>query len=82
MNDKLIALLLVTGSSLLALFFIFKQNFNLAVLCLTVMFTFSNLLRYRSFMRQGYVKEAKWMRNLAIFFGLATVAVIYILVTK
>ncbi|WP_107943342.1 MULTISPECIES: hypothetical protein [Metasolibacillus] len=82
MNEKVISMLLVIASSALAIFFIIKQNFNLAVLFLTVMFTFSNFFRYRSFMRQGYVKEAKWMRNLAIFFGLATVVVVFILVTK
>lgn len=82
MNEKVLSTILVAISSLAALFFVIKQNFELAVLCLTIMFTCSNYFRYRSFKSEGYIKEAKWMRSLAIFFGIATILVLYIVITK
>ncbi|KGR86080.1 hypothetical protein [Lysinibacillus odysseyi] len=80
MNEKVISLTLVTISSLLALYFVIVGNFELAVLFLTIMFTFTNFFRYRSFQQKGMEKEAKWMRNTAFFFGLLVLVVLYIVV--
>lgn len=80
MNEKVISLVLVTISSLLALYFVIKGNFELAVLFLTIMFTFTNFFRYRSFKQQGMEKEAKWMRNTAFFFLLLVFVVLYIVI--
>ncbi|MEO4054929.1 hypothetical protein [Solibacillus sp. CAU 1738] len=82
MNEKVLSTILVAICSVFAIFFVIKQNFELAVLFLTLMFTFSNFFRYRSFMSQGNIKEAKWMRGLAIFFSIASIAVLYIVLTK
>lgn len=80
MNEKVISLTLVTISSLLALYFVIVGNFELAVLFLTIMFTFTNFFRYRSFQQKGMEKEAKWMRNTAFFFALLVLVVLYIVV--
>jgi hypothetical protein len=30
--------------------------------------------------KQGYVKEAKWMKGMAIFFGIATLAILFTII--
>ena len=81
MNEKIISLALVVISSALALYFVIVGNFEMSVLFLTLMFTFTNFFRYRSFKQQGMEREAKWMRNTAFFFALLTLVVLYIVVT-
>lgn len=80
MNEKVISLTLVTISSLLALYFVIVGNFELAVLFLTIMFTFTNFFRYRSFQQKGMEKEAKWMKYTAFFFALLVLVVLYIVI--
>lgn len=81
MNEKVLSTILVGISSIAAIYFVIKQNFELAVLFLTIMFACSNFFRYRSFKSEGHIKEAKWMRGLAIFFSIATVIIFYIVIT-
>ena len=81
MNEKIVSTILVACSSLAALFFVIKQNFELAILFLTIMFTFSNFFRARSFKEQGYIKEAKWMKSMSIFFGISSILVLVIVLT-
>lgn len=78
--EKWLPIVIVAISSVLALYFIIVKNFHVAILLLTLMFTFSNFFRYRSFMRQGYVKEAQWMKWLSLFFAGATIVVIFTLI--
>jgi len=56
-------------------------NFNFAVLAMTIMFAVSNGFRAKSFKEQGYVKEAKWMKYMAIFFSIASIVVLFIILT-
>ena len=81
MNEKIVSTILVACSSLAAVFFVIKQNFELAIFFLTIMFTFSNFFRARSFKDQGYVKEAKWMKSMSIFFGICSIIVLIIVIT-
>ena len=81
MNGKVVSLILVTISSLLALYFVIIGNFELAVLFLTIMFTLTNFFRYRSFMQQGMEKEAKWMRNTSVLFGVLALIVFVVVIT-
>ena len=81
MNGKVVSLILVTISSLLALYFVIIGNFELAVLFLTIMFTLTNFFRYRSFKQQGMEKEAKWMRNTSILFAVLVVIVLVTIIT-
>lgn len=81
MNEKWVSTILIVIASFTALFFVIKQNFELAVLFLTLMFTFSNFFKSKSFKEQGYDKESKWMKSMAIFFGLCTI-VIFIIIIK
>ena len=76
MNVKILSGVLVAITSLLAVFFVIKQNFNLAVLFITLMFTITNTFRAKDMARQGYEKEAKWMKGMAVFFGIATLIVL------
>ncbi|WP_249661802.1 hypothetical protein, partial [Lysinibacillus fusiformis] len=67
--------------SITALVFIIIGKFNFAVLAMTIMFALSNGFRAKSFAEQGYVKEAKWMKYMAIFFAIASIAVFVIVLT-
>ena len=81
MNEKIVSMILVTISSLLALYFVIVGNFELSVLFLTLMFTLTNFFRYRSFMQQGMKKEAKWMRNTSVLFAALAVIVLVVVIT-
>ena len=81
MNEKVISMILVTISSLLALYFVIVSNFQLAVLFLTIMFTLTNFFRYRSFKQQGMEKEAKWMRNTSVLFAVLVLVVLVTIIT-
>ena len=81
MNGKVVSMVLVTISSLLALYFVIINNFELAVLFLTIMFTLTNFFRYRSFTQQGMEKEAKWMRNTSVLFAALAVIVLVVVIT-
>ncbi|MFJ8100867.1 hypothetical protein [Lysinibacillus sp. NPDC096212] len=81
MNIKLLSSILVAIFSIAAIVFIIMGNFNFAVLAMTIMFAVSNGFRAKSFKEQGYVKEAKWMKCMAIFFSIASIVVLIIILT-
>jgi hypothetical protein len=58
----------IVVAALASLIFIIKGNFNMAVLFMTVVFALSNGYRAVSFKEKGYIREAKWMRGMAIIF--------------
>ena len=58
----------IVVAALASLFFIIKGNFNMAVLFMTVVFALSNGYRAVSFKEKGYIREAKWMKGMAIIF--------------
>lgn len=78
LKAKHITGVLVVITSLLALYFIIKQNFNVAILFMTLMFTVTNAFRAKDFKEKGFEKEAKWMRGMSIFFGVATLAILVV----
>jgi hypothetical protein len=78
--ERIISLIAITITSLLAVWFIVKGNFEVAVLFLTLMFTLTNFTRYRSFQKQGLEKEAKWMRGTTILFSVLFLAVLFLAV--
>ncbi|MGX9136256.1 hypothetical protein ACWV26_18270 [Rummeliibacillus sp. JY-2-4R] len=80
MNTKVVSGVLVAITSILAVIFVIKQNFNLAVLFITLMFTITNTFRAKDMARQGYQKEAKWMKGVAYFFGIATLVELIIII--
>lgn len=82
MNTKWISSILVAFFSIAAIVFVVKGNFNFAVLAMTIMFAVSNGFRAKSFKEQGYVKEARWMRYMGIFFGIASVIVLAVILTS
>ena len=81
MNEKVVSMVLITISSLLALYFVVMNNFQVAVLFLTIMFTLTNFFRYRNFKQQGLEKEAKWMRNTSILFVVLSLIVLVVIIT-
>ncbi len=81
MNRKWLSSILVAIFSIAALVFIIMGKFNFAVLAMTIMFTLSNGFRAKSFEEQGYVKESKWMKYMAIFFAIASIVVFVIILT-
>lgn len=80
MNTKLVSGILVTIISLLAVFFMIKQNFNLAVLFVSLMFTITNTFRAKEMEKRGFAKEARWMKGMAAFFGVATLVVLIMII--
>ncbi|KOS63334.1 hypothetical protein FJQ98_23835 [Lysinibacillus agricola] len=81
MNLKWLSSILVAIFSIAAIIFIIMGNFNFAVLAMTIMFAVSNGFRAKSFKEQGYIKEAKWMKYMAIFFSIASIVVFIIILT-
>lgn len=61
--------LLISAVAITSLIFIILGNFNLAVLFMTVIFALSNGYRAISFKEKGFVREAKWMKGMAIVFA-------------
>ncbi len=80
MNAKVVSGVLVAITSILAVVFVIKQNFNLAVLFITLMFTITNTFRAKDMAKQGYQKEAKLMKGVAYFFGIATLVELFIII--
>lgn len=78
MNEKMVSITLVALSSITAFYFVIKQNFEMAVLFLTIMFTFTNFFRARSFKADGHIKESKWMKTMSIFFGICSILILLI----
>lgn len=60
-------------ASILAVVFLFKQQYNIAVALIAFTFTLTNALRAKDMNAKGYVKEAKVMRFVAIFFSILTI---------
>lgn len=81
MNKKWLSSILVAFFSIAAIVFMIMGNFNLAVFAMTIMFALSNGFRAKSFKEQGYIKEAKWMKYMAIFFTVASIAVLITIIT-
>ncbi|MEG0260196.1 MAG: hypothetical protein RR595_01410 [Lysinibacillus sp.] len=79
---KWISSILVAVLSAVAIIFVVKRNFDLAALSMTVMFALSNGFRAKSFKEQGYAKEAKWMQYMAVFFGIASLGVLVIILVE
>ena len=82
MNTKWISPILVAIFSIVAIIFAVKGNFDIAVLAMTVMFALSNGFRAKSFKEQGYSKEASWMKYMAIFFSIASIVVLAVILTS
>lgn len=82
MNAKWISSILVAIFSIAAIVLVIIGNFNFAVLSMTIMFALSNGFRAKSFKEQGFVKESKWMKYMAIFFAVASIAVIVVIITS
>lgn len=81
MNKNWISSILVALLSITAIVFVIKGNFDFAVLAMTIMFALSNGFRAKSFKEQGYTKEAKWMQYMAVFFSIASLVVLAVIVT-
>lgn len=82
MNTKWISPILVAFFSIAAIVFVVNGHFDVAVLAMTVMFALSNGFRAKSFKEQGYIKEAKWMKYMAVFFCIASVVVLAVILTS
>lgn len=81
MNNKVLLFVLITITSLAAIFFVIKQNMELAIFCLTILMTLTNYFRSRNFAAQGYEKESKTMKRMSIFFALMSLVILYIILT-
>ncbi len=73
--QKIVGIIMAIAS-VLAVYFIIKEQFNIAVILIAVTFTLTNGVRAKDMVAKGYVKEAKFVRGVAIFFGILAVAAI------
>ena len=42
------------------------------------MFTLTNAVRAKDMASKGFEKESRWMRNLSIFFGIASAGILFV----
>lgn len=80
MKRNWVAGLLLTAVSIAALVFIIKGDLYIAVLFMTALFALTNGFRAISFKEKGFVKEAKWMKGMSIFFSVAFIIILGIIV--
>lgn len=60
----------IAALSVAAVVFLIMGHMDIAVLFMTVLFVFTNMFRYRQMKAQGMDREAKWMRAMAVIFGI------------
>ncbi|KXH80935.1 hypothetical protein [Sporosarcina sp. HYO08] len=70
----------IVATALASLYFIVKLNLHYAVLSMTALFTLTNASRVKRFREQGMEREAKWMRSMAFFFGIACIVYFFIII--
>ncbi|WP_391117925.1 hypothetical protein [Psychrobacillus sp. L3] len=61
--------IVIVAAAIASLVFIILGNLNMAVLFMTAIFTLSNGYRAVSFKEKGFVREANWMKVMAIIFA-------------
>ncbi|WP_088006143.1 hypothetical protein [Indiicoccus explosivorum] len=76
MNQKWLQALLIVGLSVASLAFLVRGNMEIAVLFMTLLFVCTNSFRYVQMKREGLVREANWMRGMAILFAVLFVIVL------
>lgn len=79
MKRNWLAGLLLSAVSIAALVFIIKGNLYVSVLFMTALFALTNGFRALSFKEKGFEREAKWMTGMAIFFAVAFVIILGII---
>jgi len=82
MNVKWLFGIGIALTALLSLWFVIKLNLDYAILSMMALFAMTNASRAVSFKRQGYEREAGWMRWLSIIFGIAFVGILVWIVSK
>lgn len=70
MNSKMLQGIGIASLSILAIVFLVMGYMDIAVLFMTVLFVMTNMFRYRQMKAQGMDREAKWMRGMAVIFGI------------
>jgi hypothetical protein len=79
MKRNWLAGLLLSAVSIAALVFIIKWNLYVSVLFMTALFALTNGFRALSFKEKGFEREAKWMTGMSIFFAVAFVIILGII---
>ncbi len=70
MNPKVLQGILILLLSILAIVFLFMGSMEIAVLFMTLLFVLTNTFRYKQMKERGMDREAKWMKGMAIIFGI------------
>ncbi len=79
MKRNWLAGLLLSAVSIAALVFIIKGNLYVSVLFMTALFALTNGFRALSFKEKGFEREVKWMTGMSIFFAVAFVIILGII---
>lgn len=75
---KIVPGIAIVVTSVLAVILLLTKNFNWAIFCITLMFTLTNAIRAKDMAKKGYPKESNWMRNVSIFFAIASAAILFV----
>ena len=76
MSQKWLQAALIIGLSVASLVFLVRGNMEVAVLFMTLLFVCTNSFRYVQMKREGLVREANWMRGMAVLFAVLFVIVL------
>lgn len=79
MNRNWIAGVLISAVSIAALVFIIKGNLYVAVLFMTALFALTNGFRAINLKEKGFEREEKWMKGMSMFFIVAFVIILGII---
>lgn len=80
MKRNWIAGLSIAAVSIAALVSIIYRNLDMAVLFMTALFALTNGFRAVSFKEKGFEREAKWMKGMSIFFIIAFVVILILVI--
>lgn len=77
MNRKWLQAILLVGISVTSIVFLIAGNLEVAVLVMTLLFVCTNTFRYFRMKEEGLIREAKWMRGMAILFAVLFIIVLF-----
>ena len=69
----------IAVAALASFYFIIKLNMTFAVIAMTALFAMTNGSRAKSFKGQGMARESKWMLWLSMFFTVACLVLLLVI---
>ncbi len=80
MQTKWLFIVGIAVAVIASFYYVIQLDLGMAVLSMVALFALTNAMRAKSFHAQGMVREARWMRMLSIFFGIAFIVLFIVTV--